>query len=48
MTKSCSDDFWVSLNGQELFISFKHFPWFKEVPIRELLNVVHPHAGHLY
>jgi uncharacterized protein DUF2442 len=40
--------FWLLLDGRELFIPFKDFPWFKEVPVGKLLNVVLPHAHHLY
>ncbi len=40
--------FWLLLDGRELFVSFKDFPWFKEAPVRDLLNVALPHAHHLY
>jgi len=40
--------FWLLLDGRELFVSFRDFPWFKEVPVGDLLNVVLPHAHHLY
>ena len=40
--------FWLLLDGRELFLSFKDFPWFKDVPIGRLLNVQLLHSHHLY
>ena len=40
--------FWLLLDGRGLFIPFKDFPWFKEVPVGSLLNVILPQAHHLY
>ena len=40
--------FWLLLEGRELFLSFKDFPWFVDVPIGRLLNVKLLHAHHLY
>ena len=40
--------FWLLLGGRELFLSFKEFPWFRDVSIGKLLNVELLHSHHLY
>ena len=40
--------FWVLLGGRELFLPFGKFPWFKNAPVAQLLNVELPHPTHLY
>jgi len=40
--------FWVLLGGRELFLPFGKFPWFKNAPVAQLLNVDLPHPTHLY
>jgi hypothetical protein len=40
--------FWLLLGGRELFLSFKDFPWFEDVPVRQLLHVELLHLRHLY
>jgi hypothetical protein len=40
--------FWLLVEGRELFLPFKKFPWFKQVPIGQLLNVALPHPTHIY
>ncbi|HSQ01141.1 MAG TPA: DUF2442 domain-containing protein [Candidatus Dormibacteraeota bacterium] len=40
--------FWLLIDARELFVSFKQFPWFREVSIGELCNVELPHSGHLH
>ena len=27
---------------------YEDFPWFKDVPVRKILNVEEPHSGHFY
>lgn len=39
---------WIMINDQELFLAFKHFPWFEEAPIKKVLNVEMPSEHHLY
>ena len=48
VTNISKHGFWLLLGGRELFLSFKEFPWFKDVPVGKLLNVELPHADHLY
>ena len=40
--------FWLFVGEQELFVSFKDFPWFKEASIRKISRVELPSAHHLY
>jgi hypothetical protein len=40
--------FWLYLDGRELFLSFKEFPWFVEAPVHKIVNVLRPSADHLY
>lgn len=39
---------WLLLNDREYFLSFEAFPWFKDAPIGQLVNVELPTAQHLY
>ena len=48
VTNVSTHGFWLLIDEEELFLSFDQFPWFKDVPIGELLNVTLPHATHLY
>jgi hypothetical protein len=36
------------LGQEELFLSFKQFPWFQSAPIGKVLRVEQPSAQHLY
>ena len=40
--------FWLFVGDQELFVSFKDFPWFKDASIRQIGHVELPSAHHLY
>ncbi|MEK7763162.1 MAG: DUF2442 domain-containing protein [Nitrospirota bacterium] len=40
--------FWLLLADEELLVSFKEFPWFKDASISEILNVERPQPHHLY
>ena len=39
---------WLLVAGEEKFLSFAAFPWFRDAPISAVLNVKRPTAGHLY
>lgn len=39
---------WLLICGKELFMSYEAFPWFKDVPIRSILNVEEVTPGHFY
>ena len=40
--------FWLFVGEQELFVSFKDFPWFQDASIREIGRVELPSPHHLY
>ena len=40
--------FWLLIGERELFLPFDKFPWFRDVPIGQLLKVEQPHPSHLY
>jgi hypothetical protein len=40
--------FWLFVGDQELFVSFKDFPWFKDASIAQIARVELPSAHHLY
>jgi hypothetical protein len=40
--------FWLLIRHEELFVTFKEFPWFKEASIAEITRVELPSAHHLY
>ena len=48
VTNVSGHGFWLALEGEELFLSFADFPWFKDATIDELTHVERPHATHLY
>jgi Protein of unknown function (DUF2442) len=48
VTNISKHGFWLLLQGQEFFLPFQEFPWFRDVPVGRLLNVELPHPHHLY
>ena len=40
--------FWLHVNGDEYFLSFKLFPWFKDAKVASVLKVKLLHQEHLY
>jgi hypothetical protein len=48
VTNVSGNGFWLLLDGEELFVSFEHFPWFRDASIGQVLDVVRPAADHLY
>ena len=39
---------WLLYRGRELFMSYDDFPWFKEQPLKAILNVEEQSPGHFY
>jgi len=37
---------WLLSHGRELFLCYDEFPWFREQPVRVILNVEEPRPGH--
>lgn len=48
ITHISSNGVWLLAMEKELFMSYKDFPWFKDVPLRKILNVEEPQPGHFY
>jgi hypothetical protein len=48
VTHVSSHGIWILTRGKELFIPYEEFPWFKEQPLRAVLNVQNPAPGHFY
>lgn len=40
--------FWLLCCGNEYFLSFADFPWFKKANVSSILNVQLPQPNHLY
>lgn len=40
--------FWLLLDGEELLVSFEHFPWFRQATIEQISDVQWPTPDHLY
>ena len=39
---------WLLTHDQELFMSYEHFPWFKEQTIQSITHVEKPSSDHYY
>ena len=48
VTNVSANGFWLLLDGEELLLEFKRFPWFREASIGQILRVERPAADHLY
>ncbi len=48
VTNVSAHGLWLLSGETELFLSYEDFPWFKNAPIGEVLNVEEPTPGHFY
>jgi hypothetical protein len=48
VTRVSKYGFWVSLPEEEVYLPFEHFPWFKDAPLGQVLNVRQPTDHSLY
>ena len=48
VTNVSVNGFWLLLDGEELFVAFKSFPWFRDSTIHQIVNVNRPAAHHLH
>ncbi len=48
VTNISTHGIWLLVGERELFLSYEDFPWFKEVPIGNILRVEQPTPGHFY
>jgi hypothetical protein len=48
VTNISGHGFWLLLDDEELFVPFASFPWFRNVPVGNILHVERPQPFHLY
>lgn len=48
VTDISSRGIWVVAHGEELFLSYEHFPWFKRATVAAISNVEEPSPGHFH
>ena len=48
VTNVSSHGVWLLSHGKELFMPYEYFPWFKEQPIKTIINVQEASPGHYY
>ncbi|MGB5595014.1 MAG: DUF2442 domain-containing protein [Crocosphaera sp.] len=48
VTNISSHGIWILSNDEEMLLSYEDFPWFKDVPIGQILNVEEPFPNHFY
>ena len=46
VTHVSSHGVWLLADGQELFLAYEDFPWFKDAPIGKVLDVEQVAEGH--
>ena len=46
ITNISSHGIWLLSGNEEMFLSYEDFPWFKDVPIRQILNIQEPFPNH--
>ena len=48
VTNISSHGIWLYVRGEELFMPYEEFPWFKESHVNQVLNVEESSPGHFY
>ena len=48
VTNITSHGVWLLSGDREMFMPYEYFPWFKDVPVRQILNVEEPTPGHFH
>lgn len=48
VTNISGHGFWLWIDGEELFLPFADFPWFREATVAAIVAVERPHGEHLY
>jgi len=39
---------WLLVNERELFMSYEEFPWFRDAPVGQIVNVQEPSPGYFH
>jgi len=48
VTHVSSHGIWLLTDDKELFLPYDVFPWFREIPLSKILNVIELSPGHYY
>ena len=48
VTNVSQHGFWMLVDEREFFLPFEKFPWFRDVPVDQILKVERPQPTHLY
>ena len=48
VTHISSHGIWLLSNDKELFMSYEDFPWFKDQPVKSIINVEEQSPGHFH
>ena len=48
VTNISAHGLWLLARDKELFLPYEDFPWFKDQPIKAILNVQEPSTGHFF
>jgi hypothetical protein len=48
VTNISSHGIWILAGDQEMFLSYEDFPWFKDVPVGNIINIQEPFPNHFY
>jgi len=48
VTNLSQHGFWLLVDGEELFVPFSKFPWFKAASVEQILDVQRPGPDHLF
>ena len=48
VTNISSHGIWLWVRGQEYFLSYEDFPWFKDIPVKSITRVEEQSPDHFY
>ena len=48
VTNISAHGLWLLANDKELFMSYEDFPWFRDQPVKSIINVQEVSPGHFY
>ena len=48
VTNISTHGIWLLVRDKELFMSYEDFPWFRDQPVKSILNVKEQSPGHFY
>ena len=48
VTNISTHGIWLYTHGEELFLSYEDFPWFKDMPVAKIINIEEQSVNHFY